>query len=168
MSVIQGKRIAYLYRLLADAATTEGAAIAFTTENSRSKSRDSDSVSTKSGTVRVPQEIEIEISTTALFATENDPMIKKLESAIDTGALVEIWEVNLDVKGTETNASKYAAKYFQGYVTSMELSSNSEDHAEYSIDFAIEGKGADGFATVTDEQQEIADYVFKDTVKESE
>ena len=50
----------------------------------------------------------------------------------------------------------------------MELSSNSEDHAEYSIDFAIEGKGADGFATVTDEQQEIADYVFKDTVKESE
>lgn len=168
MSVIQGKRIAYLYRLLADAATTDGAAIAFTTENSRSKSRDSDSVSTKSGTVRVPQEIEIEISTTALFATENDPMIKKLESAIDTGALVEIWEVNLDVKGTDTNAEKYAAKYFQGYVTSMELSSNSEDHAEYSIDFAIEGKGADGFATVTDEQQEIADYVFKDTVKDAE
>ena len=165
MGVIKGKRIIYLYRILKDAATDDATAVAFTTENSKSKSRDSDTVTTKDGTIRVPGEVETEISTTALFASENDAMIDKLEKALDDGDKVEIWEVNLDKPGTSDNASKFAAKYFQGYVTSFELSSNSEDHAEASLDFGIEGKGVDGYATVTDEQQELAAYVFKDTSK---
>lgn len=168
MSVIKGKRIIYLYRILEEAATTTATAVAFSTENSRSKSRDSDTVSTKDGVIRVPGDVEVEISTTALFATENDEMIGKLEAAIDNGNIVEIWEVNLDKKGTDADANKYAAKYYQGYVTSFELSSNSEDHAEASLDFGIEGTGADGYATVTDEQKELASYVFKDTAKDTE
>lgn len=165
MSVIKGNRIIYLYRILKDAATDDATAVAFTTENSKSKSRDSDTVTTKDGTIRVPGEVETEISTTAIFASENDTMISKLEKALDDGDKVEIWEVNMDKPGTTENQGKFAAKYFQGYVTSFELSSNSEDHAEASLDFGIEGKGADGYATVTDEQQELAEYVFKDTVK---
>ena len=165
MGVIKGNRIIYLYRILKDAATDDATAVAFTTENSKSKSRDSDTVTTKDGTIRVPGEVETEISTTALFASENDAMIDKLEKALDDGDKVEIWEVNMDKPGTSDNASKFAAKYFQGYVTSFELSSNSEDHAEASLDFGIEGKGVDGYATVTDEQQELAAYVFKDTPK---
>ena len=165
MGVIKGKRIIYLYRILKDAATDDATAVAFTTENSKSKSRDSDTVTTKDGTIRVPGEVETEISTTALFASENDAMIDKLEKALDDGDKVEIWEVNMDKPGTSDNASKFAAKYFQGYVTSFELSSNSEDHAEASLDFGIEGKGVDGYATVTDEQRELAAYVFKDTPK---
>ena len=163
MAAIKGNRIAYLYRILSEASTTAGTAIAFTTENSRSKSRDADTVSTKSGTIRVPGETEVEISTTALFASENDPMISKLEKALDDSAVVEVWEVNLDIKGTLPDASKFKAKYFQAYVTNLELSSNSEDHAEYSLDFSVIGTGADGFATVSGEQQAIAEYVFKDT-----
>lgn len=165
MSAIKGKRMIYLYRILKDAATSDATAIAFTTENSRSKSRDSDTVATKDGTIRVPGELETEISTTAIFASENDEMISKIEKAIDDGEKMEIWEVNLDKPGTDSNSSKFASKYFQGYVTNFELSSNSEDHAEASLDFGIEGKGADGYATVTDEQQEIAAYVFKDTTR---
>ena len=165
MGVIKGNRIIYLYRILKDAATDDATAVAFTTENSKSKSRDSDTVTTKDGTIRFPGEVETEISTTALFASENDAMIDKLEKALDDGDKVEIWEVNMDKPGTSDNASKFAAKYFQGYVTSFELSSNSEDHAEASLDFGIEGKGVDGYATVTDEQRELAAYVFKDTPK---
>lgn len=165
MSVIKGNRIIYLYRILKDAATDDAAAIAFTTENSRTKSRDSDTVTTKDGNIRVPGEVEIEISTTAIFSSESDEMIGKLEKALDDGDKVEIWEVNLDNPGETTNQGKYAAKYYQGYVTNFELSSNSEDHAEASLDFGIEGKGADGYATVTDEQQELAAYAYKDTQK---
>lgn len=165
MGVIKGNRIIYLYRILKDAATDDATAIAFTTENGRSKSRDSDTVATKDGPIRVPGEVETEINTTALFASENDEMIGKLESALDDGDKVEIWEVNLDKPGTDADSGKFAAKYFQGYVTNFELSTNSEDHAEASLDFGIEGKGADGYATVTDEQQELAAYVFKDTKK---
>lgn len=165
MSVIKGKRIIYLYRILKEGETNDAKAVAFTSENSRSKSRDSDTVTTKDGMIRVPGEVETEISTTAIFASENDEIIAKLEKALDDGDKVEIWEINLDKPGTNTDSGKYAAKYFQGYVTSFELSSNSEDHAEASMDFGIEGKGADGYATVTDEQMELAEYVFKDTVK---
>lgn len=167
MGAIKGKRIIYLYRLLTEAATSDATAIAFTTENSRSKSRDADTVNTKDGAIRVPGEIETEINTTAIFASENDEMIDKLEKAIDSGEKVEVWEVNLDKPGETANEGKFKAKYFQGYVTNFELSSNSDDHAEASLDFGIEGTGADGYATVTDEQQEIAAYVFKDTTKGS-
>lgn len=168
MGAIKGNKIVYLYRLLADAKTMAAGALAFQTENSRTKSRDSDTVVTKDGPIRVPGDIETEISATALFADENDEMIAKLEQAIDTGERVEIWEINLAKKGTNESASKYKAKYFQGYVTSFGLSSNAEDHAEASIDFAVEGTGKDGYATLTAEQEEVASYVFKDTAQETE
>ena len=42
MSAIRGSRIVYLYRILKDAATDDATAIAFTTENERTKSRDAD------------------------------------------------------------------------------------------------------------------------------
>ena len=47
MGAIKGNKIVYLYRLLADAKTMAAMALAFQTENGRTKSRDSDSVVTK-------------------------------------------------------------------------------------------------------------------------
>lgn len=51
MSVIRGNRVIYLYRLLKEATTVDAAAVAFTTENGRTKSRDADTVETKDGPV---------------------------------------------------------------------------------------------------------------------
>ena len=79
MGAIKGNKIVYLYRLLADAKTMAAMALAFQTENGRTKSRDSDTVVTKDGPIRVPGDIETEISATALFADENDEMIAKLD-----------------------------------------------------------------------------------------
>lgn len=165
MSAIQGKRIIYLYRILKDAATADAKALAFTTENERTKSRDADTTETKDGPIRTPGALETEITTTAIFSSESDEMITKLEKAVDDSEKVEIWEVNLDKPGTSDNVGKFAAKYFQGYVTEFGSTSSAEDHAEASLTFGIEGTGADGYATVSDEQQEIASYVFADTEK---
>lgn len=163
MSAIQGKRIIYLYRILKDAATDDATALAFTTENERTKSRDADTTETKDGPIRTPGALETEITATAIFSSESDEMITKLEKAVDDSEKVEIWEVNLDKPGTSDNVGKFAAKYFQGYVTEFGSTSSAEDHAESSLTFGIEGTGADGYATVSDEQQEIASYVFADT-----
>lgn len=163
MSAIQGKRIIYLYRILKDAATDDATALAFTTENERTKSRDADTTETKDGPIRTPGALEAEITTTAIFSSESDEMITKLEKAVDDSEKVEIWEVNLDKPGTSDNVGKFAAKYFQGYVTEFGSTSRAGDHAEASLTFGIEGTGADGYATVSDEQQEIASYVFADT-----
>lgn len=165
MSVINGKRIVYLYRILKDAATADATAIAFTTENERTKSRDADTTETKDGPIRTPGALESEVTATAIFSSESDEMITKLEKAVDDSEKVEIWEVNLDKPGETENAGKFAAKYFQGYVTEFGLASSAEDHAEASLTFGLEGTGEDGYATVSDEQQELASYVFTDTKK---
>ena len=164
MGAIKGKRIIYLYRLLSDAAKSDATAIAFTTENSRSKSRDIDSTATKDGNIQTPGELEVEISTTAIFASENDEMIAKLESAIDNAEKIEIWEVNL-AEPQKSSSNKFKAKYFQGYLTEIDKTSNAEDNVELSLTFGLEGKGVDGYATVTAEQQDVAAYVFADTQK---
>ena len=159
---IEGKKIIYLFRVASKAASSDAMAMAFTSENERTKSKDFDSVVTKDGTIAVPGAVEQEITATALLA-KGDSMADELEDALDNNELMEIWEVNLAEPGT--TEGKYKGRYFQGYLTEFTLSSSAEDHAEYSTTFAINGIGAKGDVTVSAEQQEIATYVFKDSTK---
>lgn len=161
---VQGKKMVYLYRVLENAGTANGAVMAFTTENGRTKSRDTESVATKNGSVRTPGVAEAEITATSILS-KGDTVIDELEKALDNDKIIEIWEVNLLEEGTDTNAGKFKAKYFQGYLTELEITSNAEEFTEVSLTFGINGDGADGYATVPDEQQEIANYVFADTQK---
>lgn len=78
--------------------------------------------------------------------------------------LVEIWEANLDDPASGGN-NKFKGKYFQGYVTEVEKTSNAEDMVEVSLTFGVNGTGQKGDVTVTTAQQEIAAYVFTDTTK---
>ena len=161
---VSGKKIVYLFRPLNMAATKDAAILAFTTENGRTKSRDADSTETKDGPIRTPGAMEQEITATALLA-KDDILIKQLEGAMDNGQIIEIWEANLDENANEGEANLFKGKYFQGYLTEFEQTSNAEDFVECSLTFGINGKGVSGDVTVTMEQQEIASYVFKDTTK---
>lgn len=160
---VHGKKIVYLYRVLNDAATTNGAALAFTTENERSKSKDSDSTATKDGPVLTPGEVEQEITATSLLA-KGDTLVDRLEEALDNNEIVEIWEANLD-EPVEGGQNKFKGRYFQGYLTEVSISASAEDYTEVSLTFGINGAGVKGDVTVSAEQQEVAAYVFKDTTK---
>lgn len=160
MATIAGKKIIYLYRLHDEAATEDGAKIAYVTENGRNKSKDADSTATKDGSMRTPGAMEQEITATTLLA-KGDTMIEKLEGALDNDDLLDIWEVNLEEEGASTG--KYKGRYFQGYLTEIERTSNAEDMVEISLTFGINGAGATGDVTVTAGQQEEADYSFTDT-----
>ena len=161
---VRGTKICYLYRKHSTAATADATAIAFTTENERTKSKDADSTATKDGPIVTPGAAEVEITATS-FLQVGDTFIDTLEAAFDADELMEIWEVNLAEPGETENAGKFKAKYFQGYITEMGKTSNAEDFVEISLTFAVNGVGADGYATVTAEQQEVASYVFADTQK---
>lgn len=163
-TAVKGSKIIYLFRVLKNAASKEAVAMAFTTENERSKSKESDSVATKDGAIVIPGEVETEISATALIA-QGDTLAEELEDAMDNNDVIEIWEVNLEAPGT--TQGKFKGRYFQGYLTEFTLTSSAEDHAEYECTFAVNGKGAKGDVTVTEKQQEIATYVFKDTTKDT-
>lgn len=160
---VSGKKIVYLYRILSTAATTAGATLAFTTENSRTKSKDADSTETKDGAIRAPGAAEVEISATSILA-KGDELIDKLEDAMDNDELIEIWEANLE-EPAEGGANKFKGRYYQGYLTEFEKTSNAEDFVECSLTFGINGVGVKGDVTVSAEQQEIAAYVFADTNK---
>ena len=162
---VQGKKIVYLFRIAEEASTTTGRTIAFTTENSRSKSKDADSTATKDGSIRTPGTSETEISATAILA-KGDTIIGKLEDAMDSDKLIEIWEANLDEPADEGD-NKFKGMYFQGYITEFEKTSSAEDHVECSLTFGINGSGAKGDVTVTKTEQAVAAYAFKDTTQVS-
>lgn len=160
---VQGKNIVYLYRIKSKAAEEDGASLAFTTENERTKSKDGDSTVTKDGSIRTPGAVEQEITATSILA-KGDTLVKKLEEALDNDELIEIWEANLS-EPAEGGENKFAGRYFQGYLTELGVSSNAEDMVEVSLTFGINGIGATGDVTVSTEQQTIANYVFADTAK---
>lgn len=162
---VQGKRLIYLFRIADEASTSAGKVIAFTTENGRTKSKDADSTATKDGSIRTPGVAETEITATAILS-KGDTMISKLEKAMDSDKLIEIWEANLDEAGTGSN--KFKGMYFQGYITEFEKTSNAEDHVECSMTFGINGSGAEGDVTVTEAEQAVASYAFKDSVQDSD
>lgn len=160
---VSGKKIIYLYRLLEEASTADATAIAFVTENSTTISKDADSTATKDGNVRAPGTAEIEISATSLLA-KGDTMYDKMRSAMLADKLIEIWEVNL-AEPIASKSDKFKGTYYQGYLTEFEKTSNAEDYVEVATTFGINGSGADGEVTVSDQQQEVAAYVFADTQK---
>ena len=160
---VQGKKIVYLYRILSEASSADGATIAFTTENSRTKSKDSDSTITKDGSIRTPGAAEVEITATSILA-KGDTLINKLEDAMDSDSIIEIWEANLEEPATE-GENKFNGMYFQGYLTEIEKTSNAEDSVEVSLTLGINGSGVRGDVTVSTAQQEMANYVFTDTAK---
>lgn len=161
---VQGKKIVYLYRLLEEAATEDGANMALVTENGRSVSKDADSTATKDGSIRTPGVAEIEITATAILA-KDDVLIGKLEQAMLNDKTIEVWEANLDQPASGSgNANKFAGTYYQGYLTSFSKSSPSDGFVECSMTFGLSGNGASGNVTVTAEQQEAAVYTFADTL----
>lgn len=159
---VPGNKIVYLFRVLSKAAEKAATAMAFTTENERTKSKEAEATATKDGAIRTPGASETEITATAIIS-KGDTLPAELEEAMENDELIEIWEVNLAEEGED---GKYNGTYYQGYLTEISLSSSAEDHAEYSTTFSVNGKGAKGLCTVTKEQQEVAMYVFKDTAAE--
>ena len=160
-TAVSGKKIIYLYRILKNAATDAATALAFTTENSRTKSKDADTTETKDGAIRTPGATEVEITATSLLA-KGDTLIDELEEAMDNDDIIEVWEANLEEPAGE-GSNKFKGRYFQGYLTEFEKTSAAEDFVECSLTFGINGAGVKGDVTVTAEQQAIAEYVFKDT-----
>ena len=109
-------------------------------------------------------------ATALAFTTENgrttskDADTTETKDAMINDELVEIWEANLDDPAS-SGSNKFKGKYFQGYVTEVEKTSNAEDMVEVSLTFGVNGTGQKGDVTVTTAQQEIAAYVFTDTTK---
>lgn len=157
----QGNQLLYLFRILKNAKTNSATLMAFASSGERSVSKSASTKATKSGTIRTPGSAEIQITSTAVMM-KGDPLADELETAMLNDELIECWEIN---RAEKDSTGKYKAKYYQGYMTEFKVSSSSGETAEYSITYGANGNGADGYATLSAEQEEAANYVFADTTK---
>ena len=157
----QGKDIILLYRVLSKASKEAAWKLAFQTEHSNEKTRDYNTTPTKDGPVGALAEVEYSLSATSI-AANGDPHLDEMDKAFDDGEIIEVWEIDKAEKGSD---GKYKAKYLRAYLTSFSYEPNSEDALELSLEFGVFGKPQKGYATLTEEQANVVQYVFKDTVK---
>lgn len=156
----QGKDIILLYRVLSKASKEAAWKLAFQTEHSNEKTRDYNTIATKDGTIGSLAAIEYSLSATSI-AANGDPHLDEMDKAFDDGEIIEVWEIDKAEKGSD---GKYKAKYLRAYLTSFSYEPNSEDALELSLEFGVFGKPQKGQATLTEEQANVVQYVFKDTV----
>ena len=156
----QGKDIILLYRVLSKASKEAAWKLAFQTEHSNEKTRDYNTTATKDGTIGSLAAIEYSLSATSI-AANGDPHLDEMDKAFDDGEIIEVWEIDKAEKGSD---GKYKAKYLRAYLTSFSYEPNSEDALELSLEFGVFGKPQKGYATLTTEQANVVQYVFKDTV----
>ena len=159
----QGKDVILLYRLLSKATEEAAWKLAFQTEHKNEKSRDYNTTATKDGPIGALAEVEYKLSATSI-AANGDPHLDEMDQAFDDAAILEVWEIDKAEKGSD---GKYKAKYLRAYLTSFSYEPNSEDALELSMEFGVFGKPQKGYATLTDEQADVVQYVFKDTAKET-
>lgn len=157
----QGKDIILLYRLLSNATKEAAWKLAFQTEHSNEKTRDYNTTATKDGTIGSLAAIEYSLSATSI-AANGDPHLDEMDKAFDDGEIIEVWEID---KAEKRSDGKYKAKYLRAYLTSFSYEPNSEDALELSLEFGVFGKPQNGNATLTTEQANVVQYVFKDTVR---
>lgn len=155
----QGKDIILLYRLLSKATKEAAWKLAFQTEHSNEKTRDYNTTATKDGAIGSLAAIEYSLSATSI-AANGDPHLDEMDKAFDDGEIIEVWEIDKAEKGSD---GKYKAKYLRAYLTSFSYEPNSEDALELSLEFGVFGKPQKGQATLTEEQANVVQYVFKDT-----
>ncbi|AND05375.1 phage major tail protein [Streptococcus pyogenes] len=174
----QGFHSILLFRLLKEASSGAATKLAFQTEHEVGKSRDVDGQKTKDGIIQSVGALEYDFKATSILA-KGDELAAKLEKAMENGELVEIWDIdseepskNSDSKlasvwgisgSTNGGNNKYLATYYQGYISSFSAKKNAEENIEIEMEFAINGVGQKGFATLTEEQKAAVQYKFKDT-----
>ncbi|HER1131036.1 TPA: phage major tail protein, TP901-1 family [Streptococcus pyogenes] len=179
----QGIHSILLFRLLKEASSEVATKLAFQTEHEVGKSRDVDGQKTKDGIIQSVGALEYDFKATSILA-KGDTLAAKLEKAMEDGELVEIWDIDSeeaskkndengiakvwDIKnGTNGGENKYLATYYQGYISSFSAKKNAEENIVIEMEFAINGVGQKGDATLTNDQKKAVQYAFKDTTSET-
>ncbi|AAL97867.1 TPA: phage major tail protein, TP901-1 family [Streptococcus pyogenes] len=179
----QGIHSILLFRLLKEASSEVATKLAFQTEHEVGKSRDVDGQKTKDGIIQSVGALEYDFKATSILA-KGDTLAAKLEKAMEDGELVEIWDIDSeeaskkndengiakvwDIKnGTNGGENKYLATYYQGYISSFSAKKNAEENIVIEMEFAINGVGKKGLATLTNDQKKAVQYAFKDTTSET-
>ena len=153
--LISGRNLILFFREYAERANEDGAKLRFQTEHSISFEKESEATLTKDGVINTIADGENTVDTTSLAYVDDEGTIetwKTLRNMFRRNALVELWEV--DITNATADNLEVDPTYYQGYLTSFEISAPADGQVELSYSFAINGNGVEGTDTLTAEQLE--------------
>lgn len=159
---IQGKRKVLMFRLLSERAVKAASRLMFQINHTIKEEPKTESVQTKDGSQPSAGGLETTIELEVL-QSDSDTM-DMLHHATVEGLEIEVWEIDFDKKH-ESEEKKYKSRYGVGLLTGWESAAEVEGNATSKPAIMISGKLVDGFATVSEEQEEEAKLWFYDTVK---
>ena len=162
IEVINGKDYLTFFRLLKDRTKKDAARIRFMTEQTLSMEKETDSQTTVDGVVNSIADGENTFEFSSLAYRDTDAttieMWKEIRNWFLEGETVEIW--NVDIKSgtlnSETSKTEHLVDYFQGKLTSFEMSSPADGKVELSYSYTIDGKGIFDHKDVLTEEQAAA------------
>lgn len=162
-SPVNGKDRILMIRVFEDRMKKGASKLALQTKHDWKIEAKSDSTSTKDGTINSAAEPTVTLEINAI--SSRDDVNLTLKDAVLNSKKLEFWDIDLKGKVTEEgeNKGKYPAKYAQGYLQSWEVPSEIGKLDELKTEANIDQKPVDGFATLTDEQQQEVQYAFADT-----
>lgn len=157
--VMNGAEVLAFTRRLADQATQAAERLKFQTEHTYNSEKETSSTVTKEGTINSVTDGETTVSLVSVAHREDNavPVWKKMKQWFKDKELIELWLV--DTKAQK--AGKFDADYFQGYITSFEMSAPSDDKVEVSMEIAVNGQGVEGQTTLTAEQYTVAQKLYE-------
>lgn len=163
-AMLEGSKRVLLFRELGS--QDKAAKLVFQRKHTFSYNRELEQIETKDGKVIQVGGLESTVAIEALQA-KSDPTRDMLKNSVINGVMLELWEVTVDpdLVSTDTeNAGKYPAVYCQGYLDSWEDDAEAGTNAAINSNFNVQLKPQPGWATMTAEQIQAAQYEFVDTV----
>ena len=178
IETISGKDYLVFFRLLKDRTKKDAARIRFMTEQSLSMEKETDSQTTVDGVVNSIADGENTFEFSSLAYRDTDAttieMWKEIRNWFLEGETVEIWNVDINSGklNSETSKTEHLVDYFQGKLTSFELSSPADGKAELSYSYAIDGRGHFDHKDILTEDQanavKAALYAYHTLAKETD
>lgn len=159
---IQGKKKVLMFRLLSERATKAASRLMFQINHTIKEEPKTESVATKDG--NQPSSGGLETTVELEVLQSDSATMDMLHYATVEGLEIEVWEVDFD-KPHDTETKKYKSRYGTGLLTGWESAAETEGNASAKPAIIISGKLVDGYATVSEEQEEEAKLWFYDTVK---
>lgn len=154
--VVQGNSLKMFYRRLSWAKTHEAELVPYQTSVKLSFKRDSDSEKTKDGNIPTSAGLETELEL-EFFNNSSVPADEFYRSILNNEK-VEGWIVDID--RTNKDGMNFAW-YLQATISEDETEAKTGDVSERTITFSVNGTAKQGWLTLTKDQQEQVDYVFR-------
>lgn len=155
LAKVKGKDIVTYMRLFSERKTAAASLIPYQTGMSFGVSRDSDSTSTKDGKLSTQGDLETDFSVD--FVNNTSEIADKALNAAISGERIEAWKVN---RGRRNATGQAEIWYVQGTISEDSGDNDSDSDATRSLTIAVDGEPKHGWAKLSDEQEELIDYVL--------